>query len=685
MKAVTNEQLGAAISDMSLCAVYLLSATGEVLSWNRGARLIKGWQSRDITGLHFSVFYDDEERIRNVPEANLKAAYKHGRFVSEGWRLRRDGRVFRALIEIEFLSPSKGDEAAFIKIVRDISPEHQARVALNSAQQVIISREAELSEASGLLDEIFNRTPCPLILCDAESGDITRANPISAQNPKLRKLVLSGNVKRGQSAELPGNLAAAFCRGLNLFPGDGFSETLNSEEPVPEFAFRLTADRFTAGSSGDAVLFTLQDITSEYQAVATAKHMALHDPLTGLFNRRGLLPALDALLHCGAPFAIILFDIDRFKRVNDVLGHPAGDALLAEVAERLRLSQRPEDILARTGGDEFVAVIPGLDTPEAAAAAVSRLAARLREPFMLEGRRIISGGSFGISLFPDQAADAESMMSAADIALYAAKSSGRNRWVIFSDQLATKAAERLSLENDLRSALYNGELQLFYQPVVSSASEVVISYEVLLNWQHPSRGNVSPDVFLPLADETGLIHEIGSFALVQACIESAHWPGDERVAVKISPRQFRDPQLSAKVRDALLRSGLAPGKLELEITESALFENPEDSYQIIREFRDAGINIVLDDFGSCFSSLNHLRSGMFSRIIIAPSFICNLNLDADTEAITSSILSLCNKLRLEATAAGVETYEQAEWLKKRGCSLLQGHLYGKPMPQRLLR
>ncbi|MDE8559278.1 putative bifunctional diguanylate cyclase/phosphodiesterase [Pantoea vagans] len=683
MKSVTNYHLGAAVSDMTLCAVYLLSAAGEVLSWNRGARLIKGWDSRDITGLHFSVFYDDEERARGVPQANLAAAREHGRFAGEGWRLRRDGSVFRASIEIEFLSPDGDDEAAFIKIVRDITPDHQARTALHIAQQVIIRRDAELSDAGRLLDEVFSRTPCALILCDAELGDLIRVNPMAAHSPWLRRLVLSGNILKSRPADLTENLAAAFRRGLNLLPGDGFSETLSSGEPVPDFAFRLNADRFTAGSADDTVLFTLLDVTAEHQAVATATHMAQHDPLTGLLNRRGLMPAIDALLQTGTPFAVMMSDIDRFKSVNDVLGHPAGDALLTGVAGRLRSSLRPEDILARTGGDEFVAIFPGVDTPEAAGETASRLAARLREPFMLEGRKVISGCSFGVCLFPGHAADAEGMLTAADIALYAAKSGGRNGWVIFTDQLAATAAERFSLENDLRGAIGNGELQLFYQPVVSSVSEDVVSYEALLRWHHPVRGNVPPDVFIPLAEETGLIHEIGAFALARACAETAGWPGGERVAVNLSPRQFRDPQLADSVKDALLHSGLDPDRLELEITESALLENPEDSYRVIRGFRDAGIHVVLDDFGTGFSSLSLLRSGLFSRIKIDRSFVGDLHRDAGAAAIVSSVLSLCRQLRLEVTAEGVETPEQAEWLRAYGCPLLQGFLYGRPAPHRM--
>ncbi|WP_405425005.1 EAL domain-containing protein [Pantoea stewartii] len=680
MKSVTTEQLGAAVAITSLCAIYLLSSTGEVMSWNLGCREIKGWESRDIRGQHISVFYDEDEQARNIPEINLKHAREQGKFTGEGWRLRKNGSAFRASVEIEFLNPPDEEHAAFIKIVRDVSQNYQEKTALHIAQQVLLKREAELSDTNKVLDAVFCHTPCALILCDVNSGEIIRANPTAMNSPLLKTWILSGNAGTCIPADLPDRLNTVFRRAFHLLSDEGFSENVSSTDTAPEFSLRISAERLNSGGGEDYLLYTILDVTAEHQAAEKANHLAIHDPLTGLLNRRGLMPELERLLTGDTPFVVMVSDIDRFKSINDVLGHPAGDALLIEVSARLLSVLHPEDILARSGGDEFVAVLPGISSVAAAEETASRLTAVLKEPFVLRGRKVTSGCSFGVCLFPGHARDAEGILSAADIALYAAKSAGRNGWVIFTDELASAAAERFSLENDLRAALDNDELQIFYQPVVCSISEEVVSYEALLRWHHPERGSVPPDVFIPLAEKTGLIHEIGAFALTRACIDMANVPGLLRVAVNISPRQFRDPQLGDRIKNVLIHSGLNPDRLELEITESALFDNPEFSYEVIRQFRATGIHIVLDDFGTGFSSLNHLSSGLFSRIKIDKSFINDLHRDTGAAAIVSSVLSLCRQLNVEVTAEGVETPAQAEWLRTYECPLMQGYLFGRPGP-----
>lgn len=682
MKSDASDRLGVAVSETSLCAIYLLSSSGEVLTWNRGARNIKGWERPEITGLHFSVFYDDDERARNVPQENLAAARKHGRYSAEGWRLRRDGSVFRALVDIEYLRPAEGEQAAYIKIVRDVSRHYEERVALSNAQRVINRREAELSDASQLLDEIFSHTPCALILCEADSGKIVRTNQSAIHSPWLRSSVLSGNILTRQSVTRHTDLDTIFRRGLHLSPGDGLVETFTSGEKVPEAALRVAAERLKTSGDGEFVLFTVLDITAEQQATARSAYQALHDPLTGLLNRRGLMPVLNGFLKDNLPFTLMILDVDRFKLVNDALGHAAGDALLTEISDRLQALLNTDDLLARTGGDEFVILLPGVINSEVAGETARRFTCLLSEPFTIGDRKVMSGCSIGICLSSGDVRQAEDMLAAADIALYEAKAAGRNGYAIFSSRLASAAAERFSLENDLRSALANGELQLFYQPVVNSSSGVTVSYEALMRWYHPLRGSVPPSVFIPLAEQTGLIHEMGAFALRRACAEVAGWPDSERIAVNLSPCQFREPRLTDIVRHALQQSGLEPHRLELEITESALFEHPEDSYRVIHELKEVGVHIVLDDFGTGYSSLSYLRTRLFSKIKIDRSFISDLISDAGATAIVGAVLTLCRELGLEVVAEGVEKEEQAEWLRTSGCGLLQGFLFGRPGPHR---
>lgn len=681
MKYTKNELMGSAVAQLSLYAVYLLSSEGDVMSWNRGAREIKGWDGRDITGLNFSVFYDEDEQAAGVPAANLAAAREHGWYRGEGMRLRKDGSLFRAAVEIEYLSPAGTEQPAFIKTVRDVSGYHQEKMALRITQQLIVRRDAELSEAGRMLDDIFSHAPCALILCDALTGRILRVNPTAIRLPWLKETVLRGSVTGPLPSGVHPELYAVFRRGLSLLSGEGFSDVLLSGQSESALALRIAAEKLVAGNDArETVLFTALDVTAEHRAALKSAHEAIHDPLTGLLNRRGLMPELEKLIRCRVPFAVMVSDIDRFKMVNDVLGHQAGDALLAGVTARMCGTLRDEDILARTGGDEFVSILPGISSGDAAGEIAGRLVSAMREPFSLNGRQILSGCSTGICLFPGGAEDGEGLLSAADIALYAAKAAGRSGWAHYSDDLALTTTGRFSLENDLRGALANGELQLFYQPVVDGVTESVVSYEALLRWYHPVRGAVSPEIFIPLAERAGLIYDIGAFALMRACREAAGWPDKERVAVNLSPLQFRDPHLFSTVKSALQQSGLAPGRLELEVTESALIENTGDSVRVLRAFRELGIHVVLDDFGTGFSSLGHLRQNLFSRIKIDRSFISDLNSDARAAAIVGSVLSLCHQLGLEVTAEGVETSEQAGWLKHNGCNLLQGFLYGRPGP-----
>jgi diguanylate cyclase (GGDEF)-like protein len=377
-----------------------------------------------------------------------------------------------------------------------------------------------------------------------------------------------------------------------------------------------------------------------------------------------------------ATFAVILLDVDHFKEVNDTLGHPVGDALLLATAERLKACLRPSDLVARLGGDEFVVIAEGAGAPEAV-----RLAQRFHEtastPHDIDGEQVRLGASMGIALSKGTETDPDRLFRNADIALYAAKASGRGAFRIFEASMELGMQERQALRADLRSALAKGELELHYQPLVDLRTEQVSSFEALLRWKHPTRGMVPPDLFVPIAEDSGLILEIGNWVLETACAEAVKWPREIALAVNLSTREFAGHELANNVAKALKGSGLAAGRLELEITESVLLRNSKANLETLHELRGIGVHIALDDFGTGYSSLAYLQQFPFSKIKIDRSFISGLPRSAASQAIVRSVIGLGMALGMRVTAEGVETEAQYDWVRL-GCNEAQGYYIGRP-------
>ncbi|MFL1463112.1 EAL domain-containing protein [Roseococcus sp. DSY-14] len=404
------------------------------------------------------------------------------------------------------------------------------------------------------------------------------------------------------------------------------------------------------------------------------------DALTGLATRGALEARLrEAFAEAEGGGALLLLDLDRFKAVNDTLGHPVGDALLRTVARRIRNAVRAGDLAARLGGDEFAVVLAGpAGAPEAARVA-ERLVEVLSRAYLLEGHSVHVGASLGICLLGADARDAGEAMRHADLALYAAKDAGRGTFRFFERGMNERLQARRLLEADLRCALTMGELELAYQPLVDSASREVTGFEALLRWRHPTRGLVSPAEFIPLAEEIGLIGAMGEWVLHQACREAARWPRPVSVAVNLSPLQFRRGAVLEHVRAALAASGLDPARLDLEITESTLMDNTEEVLAVLVALRALGARISMDDFGTGYSSLSYLQRFPFDKIKIDGSFIRNLGEDAESAAIVRAIAGLGASLGLRTTAEGVETAEQVRHLTAEGCSEFQGYHFSKPL------
>jgi diguanylate cyclase (GGDEF)-like protein len=428
---------------------------------------------------------------------------------------------------------------------------------------------------------------------------------------------------------------------------------------------------------------THEDITERRQAEAKISHMALHDALTNLPNRLFFREQMEnRLAHLGRDekFAVLCLDLDQFKSVNDTLGHPFGDKLLRQVGERLHDCLREGDTVARLGGDEFAILQGSATQPADTTLLMARLIEVVSKPFNLDGHQVVVGVSIGVTLAPADAADPDQLLKNADMALYRAKAGGRGTYRFFEPEMDARMQARRTLELDLRKAIVHGEFEVYYQPLVNLKTEQISGFEALIRWNHPQRGIVSPLDFIPLAEETGLIVPIGEWVLRQACKEASKWPSNISIAVNLSPVQFKTPNLSQTVVDALAHSGLAADRLQLEITESALLFNSEPTLDTLHQLRALGVHISMDDFGTGYSSLSYLRSFPFDKIKIDRSFIHELSSNEESMAIIRAVAGLGGSLGMSTTGEGIETREELDFLKREGCIEGQGYLFGKPQP-----
>jgi diguanylate cyclase (GGDEF)-like protein len=434
---------------------------------------------------------------------------------------------------------------------------------------------------------------------------------------------------------------------------------------------------------GGGWIATHEDITERRRAEATISHMAMHDGLTDLPNRRlfGQQVANHfAQLDRGQKFAVLYLDLDRFKEVNDTLGHPFGDKLLEEVGARLRSCVRQSDSVARLGGDEFAILQGSLYELAETAALAARIVDTVGAPFDLDGHQVVIGVSIGIAVAPTDATDTVQLLKAADLALYRAKADGRGAYRFFEAAMDQRMQARRALELDLRKGLANDEFVLHYQPLVNLRTEQICGFEALIRWNHSERGMIPPADFIPFAEETALIVPIGEWVIRTACEEASKWPSDVRIAVNLSAVQFRTPNLYEIVANALSRSNLAPRRLELEITESVLLLNQASTLETLRQLRALGVRIAMDDFGTGHSSLSYLRCFPFDKIKIDCSFIHDLPTKKDSRAILRAVAHLASSLGMEATAEGIETQGELDYVKRAGCTEGQGYYFGKAQP-----
>ncbi len=426
-----------------------------------------------------------------------------------------------------------------------------------------------------------------------------------------------------------------------------------------------------------------REIGRRMKAEADAERLARHDPLTGLPNRRMLEEEFDRRIAgfraADSRIAVMLLDLDRFKVVNDTYGHRAGDTLLQEVASRLTEAVRPQDFVARLGGDEFALLISNAAEKDVVFRVAKRVLAAVAEPLVTDRYRGDVTVSIGIAVYPGDGQDTDTLMQRADAAMYQAKASGRNTYAVFNRELDKLVRERMEVELELRDAIRNGDIVAQYQPLIDLTTRSIVGFEALARWRHPTRGLVSAQEFIAIAEDAGLISDIFVAVLNEACEHGRTWDPELTVAVNVSPTQFRDPRLAEKILTVLNETGFPPERLEIEITESALVVDVEATRRTIEALKATGISIVLDDFGTGYSSLRHLHELPFDKIKFDQSFVRRLGADEESRKIIDSIIGLSHALGLITVAEGIETAQEADWITEHGSELGQGFLFSKPI------
>ncbi|HQU15580.1 MAG: hypothetical protein B7Z66_00850 [Chromatiales bacterium 21-64-14] len=498
-------------------------------------------------------------------------------------------------------------------------------------------------------------------------------------------------------AVMPGIDGFTACAKLRSLPGGDLTPVLiitglDDEESVNR-AFESGASDYVHKPIRWAVLRQrVRRMLTESRAEKRVNHLAYHDPLTDLPNRQRFADQLeqstDLARRRGQPLALLFLDLDRFKLINDSLGHGAGDLLLQSVAQRLTACVRKGDIVGRLGGDEFTVIVEGVASAQEAALIAQKVLVVLAEPFMLDSREVFVTASIGIALYPFDGGDHGTLLKNADVAMYRAKDYGRNNYQFYTAEMSARAMERLELENDLRRALERNEFLLHYQPQVHLASGEIIGLEALIRWHHPDLGMVPPADFIQPAEETGLIVPIGEWVLFSACQQARAWQdaGHQRVrvAVNLSGRQLKQRDLVDTVRGVLSDTGLDPKWLELELTESSIMQNDKLTRSTLWELHDMGVRLSIDDFGTGYSSLSYLKRFPIDTLKIDRSFVRDITTDPDDAAIATAIIAMAHNLKLDVVAEGVETVEQRQFLQDRGCDAIQGYLVSRPVPAAML-
>jgi diguanylate cyclase (GGDEF)-like protein/PAS domain S-box-containing protein len=683
-------------------AIYALDLSGSVSSWNAGAQRAKGYTQQEIVGAHFSCFYTPEDRAAGLPEQALLLAREAGRFVAEGcWRVRKDGTRFWAHVLITPILDRTGKQLGYTKVTRDMTQQRadaerlaevtrKLDLALENMSPglCLFDREGSIILTNRRMEDIFHgaaRSLAPgadfLALCRTMAG----AHESEAAAPGT----LAGSAGGDARAEAgqPDGRGAQYALALH----ERHREILRrhkqwrSVEVLPDG--RAIALAHSAMADGSWVT-TCEDVTEQRRIEAKIQYMACHDGLTGLPNRNYFNDYLDEeLLRAqkrGCQVATLGIDLDRFKEINDLHGHAAGDTVLSAVSKRIGGQLEPGEFIARIGGDEFIAV-KRFERQAELSDFTARLVTCLSEPVRLDGFDLTMGASIGIAIFPSDGAHRDQLVSCTDQAMYRAKGSLSESICFYESRMDEAQRERRALAGELWTAIAAHQFELDYQVQTAIASGEVIGCEVLLRWQHPERGPIPPDDFIPLAEECGAILPIGEWVLLTACREAAQWTYPRKIAVNLSAVQITHGNLVTLVAQVLEETGLAAGRLELEITESTIIGDKERALEILRCIKALGVTIAIDDFGTGYASLDTLRAFPFDKIKLGRTLIAEISDSRQAKAIIRAILALGQSLAIPVLAEGVETGEQLSLLLAEGCDEAQGFLLGRPQPLEYFR
>ena len=649
-------------------SVITMDLSGYITGWNKGAEQQFGYSLSEAFGKNILFLYADEEE---------EDALFHESFLERGGRemvvkrRKKSGEVFWASLNLSLSRDVQGKPTAILGYLVDITERLKAEEELRLQAAIF-----EHSDEGIIVTDVSKR----ILSVNRSFTKITgfEAHEVIGQYPSLLK---SGLHDRAFYDEMNASIADG-----GFWIGELWNRRKNGENFPVWISISGVHNREGAITHYFSVF---SDLTERKNAEAQIYRLAYYDVLTGLPNRAMLYTLLrQALLEAKrnqTHGAILFIDLDRFKQVNDSLGHACGDILLREVAKRLTAGLRNEDIVARIGGDEFVVALVDVAEREHAAVVAQKILDSLSCPVAVEGHELQISASIGISVYPDDGDDAETLIKNADVAMYRAKQGeGQEGLLFFSPDMNRRALERLTLEGNLRRAMEREELSLNYQPQLDLESGKIVGAEVLLRWKHGEMGMISPAVFIPVAEETGLIIPIGQWILESVCARIKEWERAGlpivKLAVNISAKQFR-PTLPRLVAEILARHELDARYLELEITESMIMQNVDGVIAMMGEFQKLGVDLSLDDFGTGYSSLSYLKRFPIDKLKIDQSFVRGIIQDADDQAIARTIISLAKNLGLRVIAEGVETEEQLDFLRTAGCEEIQGYFYSRPLPE----